>query len=258
MIDAADRYLFLFAHPDDEVLIAGTMRRLLTGGARIHAAWITSGDYFGGRDHREGELSTAMSILGLEKERVRLLRLPSLGLLTELHGYSELVSDLMTEVRPDVVFVNAYEGGHPDHDAVNFLASEALRRSGLESALFEFPLYNGSGPVYSWRWRINSFPPGGPPVLYMRLDADAIQCKYRMMSAYCSQWMYMIPARLSCSRSRMRDVGEPYRRCPEDRDHALPPCPGKLNYERWFNVFLQTRFRQFREAVMKARNSREN
>jgi LmbE family N-acetylglucosaminyl deacetylase len=253
LLDSGRRYLFLFAHPDDEALIAGTMRMLLTQGAHVHAAWITSGDYFGGRDLRERELSKAMNILGLGEERVRLLRLPSLRLLRQLPRYSRLVSDLMEEVRPDTVFVTAYEGGHPDHDAVNFMASYALKRLSFKATLFEFPLYNGSGPFYYWWWRINSFPPGEPTVLYNPLDNDAIQCKYRMMAAYLSQWIFMIAARLACSRSRMQDLGEPFRRCPEGRDHAFPPYPGRLNYERWFNVFLQTRFRHFREAVLNAR-----
>ncbi len=255
-LDPQSRYLFLFAHPDDEVLIAGTMRGLLARGAFMHAAWVTSGDYFGGRERREAELASAMGILGLDEKRTRLLRLPSLGLLAQLRHGCERVAEVMNETQPDIVFVNAYEGGHPDHDAVNFMAYAGLRELGPKTRLLEFPLYNGTGPFYHWRWRINSFPPGGPRVLHNPLDSAGTRCKYRMMRAYSSQWAYMIPAAPRMLRARMRHPGEPYRCCPEDRDHVRPPCSGKLNYERWFNWFLKTRFVDFREAVRNARDVR--
>jgi LmbE family N-acetylglucosaminyl deacetylase len=222
----------------------------------MHAVWVTSGDYFGGRERREAELASAMRVLGLDKERTRLLRLPSLGLLAQLRQGCERVAEVMNEIQPDIVFVNAYEGGHPDHDAVNFLAYAGVRGLNPKPGLLEFPLYNGTGPVRYSRWRINSFPPAGPRVLYNPLDSEDTRCKYGMMRAYFSQWAYMIPARLACSRARMRHPGEPYRCCPEDRDHAVPPCSGRLNYERWFNRFLGTRFCDFREAVLSAREPR--
>ncbi len=200
-LDPQKRYLFLFAHPDDEVLIAGTMRGLLARGAFMHAAWITSGDYFGGRERREAELACAMGILGLDAQRTHLLRLPSLGLLAQLRHGGERVAELIHETRPEIVFVNAYEGGHPDHDAVNFMAYSGLHELGPKIRLLEFPLYNGTGPLSHWRWRINGFPPGGPRVLYNPLDSEGTGCKYRMMRAYSSQWAYMIPARLACSRA---------------------------------------------------------
>jgi len=255
LIDPAKRYLFLFAHPDDEVMIAGTMRGLLGRGALIHAAWITSGDYFGGRERREAELASAMTIVGLSTQRSHLMRLPSLGLLHQLRYGCERVAELMNEIQPDIVFVNAYEGGHPDHDAVNLMAYTGQSELGYPCELLEFPLYNGTGPLRHGRWRINTFPAQGPEVLHNPLDNDGLRCKYRMMRSYSSQWMYMIPARLACSPSRMKNFGEPYRRCPADRDHAQPPCSGRLSYERWFNRFLKTRFGDFREAVLKARTS---
>lgn len=251
----AKNFLFLFAHPDDEVFIAGTMRQLLARGAELHAAWLTSGDYFGKGQERERELSEAMHILGLRDSRRHLVRLPDLGLVRELDHASDQVAKLLTQIRPQVVFADAFEGGHPDHDAVNFLAYEGCARTGIQAEIFEFPLYNGAGEPYYWWWQINRFPPGGPATLYNRLNDDAIDCKYKMMRAYAGQWMYMIPARLVSSHSKLKGLGEPYRRCPENRDHTLLPHPGTLNYERPFNAFMKIRFRDFQEAVTKVRQA---
>ena len=251
--DASKTYLFLFAHPDDDALICGTMKMLLDRGAEVHAAWLTSGDFFGQGDKRESELDRATSHLGLAQSRVHLLRFPDLGLVPELERAAEAVTDLMDRVRPQVVLANAFEGGHPDHDSVNFLAYEARARKNIDSELLEFPVYNGTGPVRHWRWRINRFPPGGPEVLYTPLDESAVECKYKIMKAYSSQWMYMVPARLASPRSRLLRQGEPYRRCPDDRDHTARPHPGTLNYERWFNYFIKISFEDFKEAVKRTR-----
>lgn len=253
----AKSYLFLFGHPDDEVFIAGTMKQLIDRGADLHGAWLTSGDYFGKGQEREWEFARAMNILGLGRSRTHLLRLPDLGLVRELGHASDEVAGLISKIRPRAVFADAYEGGHPDHDAVNFLAYEGCARAGVRAELFEFPLYNGSGEPYFWWWRINDFPPGGPPTLYNRLTDNAIDCKYRMMRVYAGQWMYMIPARLVSSYAKLKTRGEPYRRCPENRDHTVPPHPGTLNYERPFNSFMKIHFSDFREAVQKVRQGRQ-
>ncbi len=247
------RYLFLFAHPDDDVLIAGTMRTLLDRCADITCCWATSGGIMGGGARREEELHDAMEILGLERDRRRLLRHTDSRVTTELDRFVESTADLIREISPDAIVADAFEGGHPDHDSVNFAAYEAKARAGSDARLYEFPLYNGSGPLRHWRWRINDFPPGGPPTRFTELNDDAIRTKHAMMRAYASQRFYMAFARKVTSPAVMRMRGEPYRLCPEDRDHAARPHPGKLNYERWFSAFLRTKFEDFQAAVYEAR-----
>jgi LmbE family N-acetylglucosaminyl deacetylase len=249
------KYLFLFAHPDDEVVIAGTMKLLLEAGAEVYAAWTTSGDFITKREIRESELRRSMDILGLDESHTHLLRYPDLGSVAMLEDLADTLTSLLETIAPGIVFANAYEGGHPDHDIVNFLAYEASARLGITPDLFEFPLYNGTGPFRHWRWRINHFPPGGPVVLHNPLSDDAIRCKYEMMKAHASQKLYMVPARLACPRARLTQEGEPYRPCPMNRDHSVPPHPGQLNYERWFNFFMKIKFSDFRAAVLAARRT---
>ncbi|MGO9571198.1 MAG: PIG-L deacetylase family protein [Desulfomonilaceae bacterium] len=249
------KYLFLFAHPDDEVVISGTMKLLVEAGAEVHAAWTTSGDKFVKREIREAELRRSMDVLALHESRTHLMRFPDLGMVAMLEEAADSATKLISEVGPDVIFANAYEGGHPDHDSVNFLAYEASARLGVTPDLFEFPLYNGTGTFVHWKWRINHFPPGGPAVLHNPLSDTAIRCKYEMMKAHASQKLYMIPARLACPRGRLTREGEPYRPCPMDRDHSVPPHPGQLNYERWFNSFMKIKFPDFRAAVLRTRRA---
>jgi LmbE family N-acetylglucosaminyl deacetylase len=255
ILDEKSKYLFLFAHPDDDAFIGGTVKMLLDKGAEAHCAWLTSGDYFRKGQRREVELAKTTALLGLADFQVHLLRLPDLGLVANMDRAAVMVTELVARLKPDTVFVTAFEGGHPDHDSTNFLAYEGLKRAALSATLFEFPLYNGCGPAHHWRWRVNSFPPGGPPTLHNPLTGAAVDCKYRIMRTYSSQWMFMIPAGLACPRSRLIKQGEPYRVCPPLRDHTLPPHPGRLNYERWFNWFMKLSFDDFRKAVLRTRRS---
>lgn len=249
------KYLFLFAHPDDDVLICGTMKMLIDRGAEVHGAWLGSSEFLGRERTRKAERAKAAKIMGLKKSRIHVLGIPEMRVLKDLKQAALKVTDLFTRLKPDIVFVPAYEGGHPHHDAVNFLAYEACRRTGLKPRLFEFPLYNATGPFYHWWWKINEFPPGGPPAFSIPLNRAAVNAKYKIMRTYSSQWMYMIPARLVSSRSRMLEVGEIYRPCPPGRDHTVPPHEGMLSYERWFNCFLDTTFEDFRKAVQQTRRS---
>ena len=175
MLDKNARYLFMFAHPDDEVLITGTMKQLLDHGAEVDAAWVTCGDYFGNIETRLRELARVTAILGLKENSIHLLRLPDLGLVSMLNQAADKVADMLKSVKPDVIFSNAYEGGHPDHDAVNFLAYEASYRAGLKPKLYEFPLYNATGSILYFRWRLNAFPDDGVPVLHNPLSKSEIR-----------------------------------------------------------------------------------
>ncbi|MBI4964853.1 MAG: PIG-L family deacetylase [Desulfomonile tiedjei] len=244
-----EKFLCLFAHPDDDVFVAGTMKLLLDKGADLTAAWLTSGDYFGLGKRRERELSKAIILLGLDESRVHLLKFPDLGLLANLDPAADRVADLMRQIQPSIVVANAFEGGHPDHDCVNFLAYEASFRAGINAQIIEFPLYNGAGHLYHCRWRVNRFPSDDPPTQYSRLSDDAVTCKHRIIRTYSSQWMFMFPARLATPRSRMTSLGEPYRVCPMDRDHTVPPHAGRLSYERLINSFMKTNFARFSTEV---------
>ncbi len=243
------RVLFIFAHPDDEVFVGGAMRMLLDYGADVYGVWLTSGDFFGPGEKREKEHSGAMEALGLARDHIRLLRLPDMRLIHSLEQGVSAVTQLIERIHPDEIYVTAYEGGHPDHDSANFVAYESTRRAGVRPLIREYPLYNGTGPILLWRWRINSFPPDGPEPETIPLNKRAVDCKHRIMRNYPSQWLYMGPARITTLSGKMLSTGEPVRTCPWDRDHTQRPHTGKLNYERWFNRFMKISFKDFRRAV---------
>ena len=205
----------------------------------------------GGSLKREKELFAAAEILGLKGSSITLLRLPDLGLINNLKQAVELLAPICEAVKPEKVYVTAFEGGHPDHDCANFLVYETRKSTGMIYDIFEFPLYNGSGSLLTWRWKINSFPNDDGSLVELPLTSIEISVKRRIMQTYSSQWMYMVPARLATSEKKMLKTGEPQRLCPNQRDHTVRPHLGKLNYERWFNMFMRINFSDFRKAVEK-------
>lgn len=250
ILTQAKTQLYLFAHPDDETFFAAAISKELKRGADIHCLWMTCGDYFGGGPKRRLEHARAMSILGLPRDRVSILSLPDLGLIYNLRQCADIIGEAIVRTEPDLIVTTAYEGGHPDHDSLNFSCARAALRGQRSVPVFEFPLYNGAGPRVHWKWRINRFPHVGPDILGYDLDESSVDIKRRMMRAYSSQWMYMWPALLSSGKTRLLKHGEPYRPIPLERDYTLPPHPRPLNYERPFNFFMKIRFDLFREKVI--------
>lgn len=249
----SNSYLFVLAHPDDDVFISGHIQRFLADELEVHCVWLTSGGYMGGAMKRERELFAVAEILGLRRSQIHLMRLADLGLIGLLETVIQYLIRLFEAVEPKAVYVNAFEGGHPDHDCASFAVFEARRRSGCSFEILEFPLYNGAGSFRQWRWQINTFPNGDGIAQYLPLTFQEVATKHRTMRIYASQWMYMIPARLACSTKKMVREGEPKRLCHPDRDHTVKPHSGKLNYERWFNSFMRIKFSNYQEAVKRSR-----
>lgn len=136
------RVLVIVAHPNDEFGVAATLRGHTRRGDDVCAAWLAHDDRTDVRDLREAEARHAMSIIDVPPENLRFPDLPSQPLAFQLPEVADAVRALVDEFSPDVIYVPAYEGGHPDHDAVNFAAWEAALPLGVE--VREFPLYRAA------------------------------------------------------------------------------------------------------------------
>lgn len=236
-------WLFLFAHPDDDVLIAGSIYELAARGNRVELAWLTDSSSLGGRLRRQAECRGVAHVLGVPQERVHFLDLPSLEMVPNLESGVQTLLDFFQRVGASHTMVVAFEAGHIDHDCVNFLAYEARRRAGLRFALYEYPLYTGQG---NW-FHVNRF---FSPHERQPLSFEALQRKLLATHLYASQWPYMLVARWVTGRR----LWEPYRPCPPGRRHELPPHCGSLNIDRLYNRFMRYRFADFARAVQKVRS----
>jgi len=230
-------WLFLFAHPDDDVLIAGTVFTLVERGDRVELAWLTDSSSLGGLVRRQAESRAAAHAMGVEQSQVHFRDFPSLAMVPRLRQDFPVMQALIEEVNPDYCMVVGFEAGHTDHDCVQFLAARTGR------TLYEYPLYNSAARGF----QVNRFPNGVCD--YQPLSREAVERKHITMKLYASQWPYMVCARLATPVGLMMSRGEPYRLCPSERDYALPPHGGTLNVDRIFNRFMRWRFADFARAV---------
>jgi hypothetical protein len=123
-----------------------------------------------------------------------------------------------------VVLAPAYEGGHPDHDAVSFAVHAACALMARDGdpypAIVEFPLYHAVDD----RVVAGAFAPGhGGDEVTLTLSEREVANKERMMACHASQRETL--ALFPRHEERFRLSPGP--------DFTRPPRPGKLNYELW-------------------------
>ncbi|HVF09480.1 MAG TPA: PIG-L family deacetylase [Abditibacteriaceae bacterium] len=139
-IERHDNYLFVFAHPDDEVYCCGLMSRLVAAGKTMTAIFLTSGDAGGNAHVREQEVAASMQGIGISETQTYLLRIPEKAVLGSLGQITSRLAELFAAIGPDCVVGMDYEGGHEVHDAASYATSYCL--ADYAAAHYVFPLYH--------------------------------------------------------------------------------------------------------------------
>jgi len=245
--EAGGTALFVLAHHDDEVFCAGHLLRALRAGRAVRLLWATAGGLApAARRSLEGE--RVSRLLALAPVDCRDLRLPDQQALRHVTRIAAAAGDLLGPAAgpAPLLYVPAYEGGHPDHDAVN-LASAVVRARRPEVDAREFPLYRRGRAGLS----VQSPRPaaGTPPRPYeiLKLDAAALTLRRRLVRANASQALPSLLPLLALAWVQGRGRAEPSRPLP-DHDYARPPHDGALLYE----FYTRRRFGGFRAAALAA------
>lgn len=141
------RLLAVFAHPDDETIVAPLLAKYAHEGHSVHLLTLTAGEK-GIREHakipagealasvRAQELACAAAALGITG--YTLLRFPDQGFSAESKNpiWQEAVSEIratIARLRPDVIVTWGPEGGtgHPDHRATSSVVVQAFQQRSL-------------------------------------------------------------------------------------------------------------------------------
>lgn len=149
------RTLLVVAHPDDDVV--GAASRLKRLAREICVVYVTDGAPFPPHFHedagfkrrlqyadaRSAEALMALGLVGIWPRQVRSLGVVDQTAAQYLPLITRALVGIAAEHAPDAVLTHAYEGGHPDHDAVAFAVHCAARLAG-EPALpvLEFAAYH--------------------------------------------------------------------------------------------------------------------
>jgi LmbE family N-acetylglucosaminyl deacetylase len=221
------RNLILIPHPDDEVVgCAAAIARARAGGARVYALYLGHGylarqtvwpwerPFYAKRVARRlEEAMRAAEYLGLlvaGQNKTRAAR----EIWPNLNAVKDEVDHAIRACAPDRIWVPAYEGGNPDHDGLNALAS-AIRTL----PVFEFSEYHFA----QRRAQANHFiAPRGDETLFT-LTPEEQAMKRDALALYKSEAGNL--SAMQCAEESFRPL--------EAYDYARPPHEGTLWYERF-------------------------
>jgi hypothetical protein len=117
----------------------------------IHIVYVTSSDLNGiSNKTREKESLKVLRKLGVKKNQISFvgkeLFIPDLRLKDHfIKAFIRCKKLLQKLGNVGTIYSLAYEGGHPDHDALNFLCSKLILFSKTKIIGWQFPLYSGPG-----------------------------------------------------------------------------------------------------------------
>ncbi|HET9212999.1 MAG TPA: PIG-L family deacetylase [Thermoanaerobaculia bacterium] len=222
------RVLVVVAHPDDEVVGAGALISRLpdvwilhaTDGAPRDPRFMARG-FAGTREEyartRRRELEEALSLAGIGPDRLLGLGIADQEAVFEIPRLTERIARAVRELGPELLLTLAYEGGHPDHDAVALAVQQAAR--GVE--VLEMPLYHAEPGAE--RMAVAEFLPG-PPETRLTLTDGERSLKQSMIEAFSTQ-KETLRAFLPPRDERFRPASS--------HDFTRPPHEGRLQYEIW-------------------------
>ena len=223
--------LVIVAHPDDESIACGGLLQHVREPSVVFATdGAPEDDYFwrrfGSRERyaalREEEARAALEAIGVTE--VEFLAKHAESSLIDQLLYRSLpaafaaLSKIIERRRPDCLLTLAYEGGHPDHDSVSFLAAQLGRSFSLP--VWETPLYHRAGDgsgVYQ------QFVEEQGEVFEHVVAGEELEGKLRMLACYKSQFDSLPSFKSELERFRRQAT----------YDYARRPHAGKLNYELW-------------------------
>jgi N-acetylglucosamine malate deacetylase 2 len=222
--------LMLVAHPDDEVIAFGGLMQRMKKAIVVFATDGAPYDRRFWKDHgsreiyaevRRQEAGQALSIVGAQPVFLADQVSGSLADQELFRRLPEAISAFdkrISRMAPDCLLTLAYEGGHPDHDACCFIASQVGRSRRLP--VWESPLYhrNADGSL-----AVQVFPQPTGQEIDFKVEGELYPKKLEMFRTYKSQSLVL---------DGFRPEIEQFRPV-KDYDFRRPPLPWKLNYEVW-------------------------
>ena len=227
------RIMIVVAHPDDETIGMGAQLCRFQDALLVQ---VTDGAPRDGHDAsahgfaniaeyafaRRVELLTALDAGGAGNVRTEIVGIPDQEAHLNLVMLTEHLKHRLQQQAPEAIFVQPYEGGHPDHDVVAFAAQTAARLIASEGrsppAIIEMTAYHVEGTALA----TGNFLPAKQPVMTIELSAAERLRKRRMIGCFTSQRELL--AGFATEVERFREA--------PGYDFIRPPHPGELLYER--------------------------
>ena len=225
------KVLLIFAHPDDEIVGLFTfINRKKKRGISFVTFFLTNGvmprekmwffkrnSYSSILSQRILEMKKSMTAIGIKNYTYQ--NIPSRTLKDNIEPSIYRINKLINKHKIDTLFAPAYEGGHQDHDAANFISSKFVNKL----SVYEYSEYN----FFSNKVNSNHFINLSGKENNIYLDEHEKKEKIEALKIYESEKMNLnyLSFDKECYRSLLK------------YDYSKPPHSGILFYRRfsWFS-----------------------
>ncbi len=123
-------WLFCMTHPDDEISVCATMRRLVQAGHDVRISWTHSPDF------RLKEGVAAAALVGIGEDKLYIHNSTDGSTCDEMADLLPSFRAMMRHAKPDFVVCGAFEQGHLDHDATNWLVNQTFGGTVIEAPFY--------------------------------------------------------------------------------------------------------------------------
>ncbi len=217
-VEKHSRYLFVFAHPDDEVYTAGLIHRLVTTGKAVTTVFLTNGDAGANAEDRETELAKSMKVIGINPENTVKLGFLEKNVLRSLTAVSIALDGIVEELRPTCVLGMDFEGGHIIHDSASFVTAHIVGKYRLPH--YVFPVYH----LQNGQRKAALFISGRETTDVIDLSPEEALVKIRVLEAHAGQANHFLRLKQQdntyLGRLKSQEI---YRRIETPIDFSQPP-----------------------------------
>lgn len=198
--------IFLFAHQDDECGVFQVLSSKIAQLSEIHCIFYTSGTPNGLKSNiRESESLSVLTSMGLNSSNIHFIGseycIPDGALVFHMDRASSLLLNFLTQFTDGFnLYIPAWEGGHPDHDALHAIGTVVAKKKEAMGTTFQYPLYNAylcKGPFFKVLTPLSE----NGPVLYEKIPYLNRLVFLKYCLSYPSQaktWIGLFPFFLIC------------------------------------------------------------
>ena len=218
--------LLIAPHPDDELVGATFIIKKVLFKTNLIIFFPTNGviskeemwlwekkNYKLKLEQRINEMKRSLKHLGIKKFYVQ--DIPTRKLKTNINKTFLKIKEIIKRNRIDTLFCPAFEGGHQDHDVINFICS----RFKNNHSVYEFAEYN----FFKNRINCNEFIKETKNQKTLVLSSNEKKEKKKLLNIYYSE---------KGNLDYLAFDKETYRKI-FNYDYSLPPHPGRLFYRRF-------------------------
>lgn len=212
------RWLFCMTHPDDEISICAWISRLTAQRNPVFLCWTHC------TPEREAEARAVAEVLRVPAENLAFLDAPDGHACDHMARLAPDLSEVIEASAPDRIACGAFEQGHLDHDATNYLVNRLY-----DGPILEIPFYH----TFAKRAQcLNRFAnPAGQEVLH--LTAEEQRLKKTVARQFPSQniWTVLVWYEVwQATRLRRMELTKTERmRLQSHKDFRTPNLPEQLS-----------------------------